>query len=132
MNLTAAEAFSLVRDGVMLFIAALVYYWGQDRQKTDENYQNKFREFTKRVDDLELRIKERFEDAGEKTSNLATKVQGLLGCTERIKRLEDVQVDEHKLRRDLNQDLGKLDIRLTKVEVRQDEVVRRLDNYERN
>lgn len=45
----------------------------------------------------------------------------------RISNLEDAQMAEHNLRRDMNRDIGRLDVRLSKAEVRIDEHERRLD-----
>lgn len=55
---------------------------------------------------------------------------GQLNDSTRISALEAGQADEHELRRDMNRDLGRLDVRLSQAEVRIEDNGRRLSRLE--
>lgn len=71
--MSAEQWFSIGRDVAMLTVAVLVFYWGQDRQATMRNLDNRFSLIDKRL-----------EDASERSSKLASVVQGIVGRLDRM------------------------------------------------
>lgn len=80
MNITPDQWFAIARDCIMMGVAALVFYWGRDRQQTSDSVKVHF-------DALEAHLTatdQRLEKAGERSSRLATMVQGLVGRLDRL------------------------------------------------
>lgn len=71
--MSAEQWFSIARDVVMLGVAALVFYWGQDRQSTVRALDSRFAQLDKR-----------FDESSERSSKLASSVQGIIGRLDRM------------------------------------------------
>lgn len=65
--------FSVARDIVMLVITGLVFYWGRDRKQTADAIGRRFEDLEKLT-----------ERGNEKTSELASRVQFLVGRIDRL------------------------------------------------
>ncbi len=91
MTLTAEQSFSLTRDAIMMAIAALVFYWGRDRQLTQTAIENHFTAIEGHLTATDLRIEsylkaseDRFDKASGRASKLASLVQGIVGRLDRL------------------------------------------------
>jgi hypothetical protein len=71
--MTPEQWFAIGRDVVMMAVGILVFYWGQDRQATIKSIEKRFADMEKRMD-----------DAGDRSSKLATCVQGIIGRLDRL------------------------------------------------
>jgi hypothetical protein len=121
-SLSLGESLRLGASVLGLLGGIAVWFLGRDRAIA----------MSDAVNDVHLvNINRRLDEASAQCSKLAGFVQGLPTRKE-LDAVEARQVDEHKLRRDINQDIGHLDMRLTKVEVRLDDHVRRIDHLDRH
>jgi hypothetical protein len=121
-SLSLGESLRLGASVLGLLGGIAVWFLGRDRAIA----------MSDAVNDVHLvNINRRLDEAAAQCSKLAGFVQGLPTRKE-LDAVEARQVDEHKLRRDINQDIGHLDMRLTKVEVRLDDHVRRIDHLDRH
>lgn len=91
MNLTPEQWFSLTRDAIMMAIAALVFYWGRDRQLTQTAIESHFTAIESHLQATDLRIEsylksseDRFDKASARSSKLASLVQGIVGRLDRL------------------------------------------------